>query len=118
MNMFTLKLFDRKGVQLNFGDIVKISNGKEFTFYAEVTYLHKEKLIAPFHTFSFHSFEKVDTLPYNAIKATGEERYNVWYTDDPELDLQQNEVAVKNYLIEWRECEHLIEQGVYQIELI
>jgi len=116
--MFTLKLFDRKGIELQFGDIVKISNGKEFTFYAEVTYLQQEKLIAPFHTFSFHSFEKVDALPYNAIKATGEERYNVWYTEDSELDAEHNEVAIKDYLIQWRECERLIEQGIYQIEFI
>lgn len=116
--MFRLKLFDRKGIPLNFGDIVKISNGREFGFYAEVTYLHDLKLIAPFHTFSFHSFEKVDVLPDNAIKATGEERYNVWYTEYSELDSEQNAVAVTDYLIQWRECEGLIEQGIYQIEPI
>jgi len=116
--MFRLKLFDRKGIELNLGDIVKILNGTPFTFYAEVTYVQQEKLIAPFHTFSFHSFEKVDALPDNAIKATGEERYNVWFTESAELDSKQNLVAVQDYLIQWRECEHLIEQGIYRIEPI
>ena len=80
--MFTLELYDRKGNKLNIGDIVKISDGKNFTFYSEVKYLEKEKAIAPFHTFCFHSFEKVETVPDHAKPGT-EERYKIWYTHTP-----------------------------------
>ena len=43
--MFILEFQDRNGNKLAIGDIVKISNGKEFNFYAEVKYLENEKII-------------------------------------------------------------------------
>ena len=114
--MFTLELYDRIGNSLNIGDIVKISNGREFTFYAEVKYLKKEQVITPFHTFSFHSFEKIDKLPENLIKCS-EERYNVWFTHNPELDSDEHKKAAEKYLIDWRECEHLLESKCFRIKL-
>lgn len=110
--MFKLKLLDRNGNTLKIGDIVKISNGKEFTFYAEVKYLEKEKVITPFHTFSFHSFEKVDKVPEHAVKST-EERYDIWVTHDTEVDNS----AAEKYLMSWRECEHLLE-SCFKIEAL
>lgn len=111
--MFQLKLYDRNKIELNEGDIVKISNGRTFTFYAEVKYLEKEKCITPFHTFSFHSFVKVDTLPDGAIKST-EERYNIWWVENPEEDLSRDKF--ERYLIDWRACEHLLEMRCFDIE--
>jgi hypothetical protein len=113
--MFTLKLYDRKGVELKQGDIVKISDGRIFTFFAEVKYLEKEKAIAPFHTFSFHSFEKVDVVPANAKKST-EERYNIWYVWNEEAEKDENPNIAEKYLIDWRACEHLLEQKCFRIE--
>lgn len=113
--MFKLELYDRIGNKLNMGDIVKISNGKEFTFYAEVKYLEAEKCITPFHTFSFHSFEKVEKVPDHAIKSA-EERYGIWYTHNPEVDESAKEA--EKYLIDWRQCEHLLQQRCFRIELI
>lgn len=83
--MFVLKLYDRKGVELKIGDIVKVSNGKLCTFFCEVKYLEDQECITPFHTFSFHSFEKIKEVPANATKST-EERYNVWYLYDDEAE--------------------------------
>ena len=82
--MFNLELYDRKGVKLKLGDIVKVSNRHNFNFYAEVKYLPNEGVITPFHTFSFHSFEKVDAVPEHAVKST-EDRYNIWYTHTPAI---------------------------------
>ena len=110
--MFTLKLYDRKGIELNLGDIVKISDGRWIEFFAEITYLEKDKCIAPFHTFSFHSFEKVDKVPENALRAT-EERYNVYYLINKEEDYEAKNY--ESYLTEWRSCEHLLEKGYYRI---
>ena len=112
--MFTLKLYDRQGTELNQGDIVKISNGKRFTFFAEVKWLEKEQLIAPFHTFCFHSFEKVDKVPDNAKQGT-EERYKIWhcYDDEAEEDLKAPEY--ERYLLDWRKCETEISKGVFKI---
>jgi hypothetical protein len=115
--MFKLSLYDRSGNILNIGDIVKVSDGKNFTFYAEVKYLENEKLITPFHTFSFHSFVKIDSIPENAKKCS-EERYNIWYTHPPELDDKKAAEAANQYLISWRECEHLLEKRCFRIELI
>lgn len=112
--MITLKLYDRKRQELNFGDIVKISNGRDFSFYAEVKYLKKEKAIAPFHTFSFHSFEKVDSIPAGMTKST-ETRYGIWYTHNPEND--ESAEQFEKYLIDWRACEHLLEQSCFSVEL-
>jgi hypothetical protein len=113
--MFTLKLFDRKGQELRMGDIVKISDGRRFNFWAEVKYLEKEKAITPFHTFSFHSFEKVDSVPANAVKST-EERYNIWYVYTEDAEEDYNASAYENYLTEWRHCENLIDR-CFKIEL-
>lgn len=112
--MFQLELFDRLGNKLNIGDIVKISNGREFTFYAEVKYLTRERIITPFHTFSFHSFEKVDKLPDNVTKST-EERYGIWFHHNPEKDEKAVRGYFEKYLLDWRQCEHLLEQRCFQI---
>lgn len=106
--MFNLILTDRNGTILNEGDIVRISNAEHFTFYAEVKYLEAEKAIAPFHTFSFHSFEKVDSVPANA-KLSQEERYKIWYVYSDEADADDNAKAHEGYLIDWRTCEHLLD---------
>ena len=115
--MFKLELYDRIGNKLNIGDIVKISNGKEFTFYSEVKYLEKEKAIAPFHTFSFHSFEKVDSIPENAEKLD-EERYNIWFINPPDSDEKNIPEYANKYLMSWRECEHLLEKRCFSISLL
>ena len=113
--MFILELFDRKGEKLQLGDIVKISNGKSFDFYAEVTYLKDEQIIAPFHTFSFHSVVKVDQVPESAVKSF-ETRYNVWYLpsrDQFDTDPQAGE----KYLQSWRACEYKMNQKMFRIQL-
>lgn len=115
--MFKLELYDRIGNKLNLGDIVKVSNGREFSFYAEVKYLENEKLITPFHTFGFHSFEKVDSVPEHAKKAS-EERYNIWYTHSPELDEKWASEYANKYLIDWRQCEYLLEKRCFRVELL
>lgn len=110
--MFYLKLYDRLGNELNEGDIVRVSNGRAFSFYSEVKYLEDKEDIAPFHTFSFHSFEKVDEVPENAIEAS-EDRYKIWYLPEDEEDLSSENA--EKYLIDWRQCEHLLEKKVYRI---
>lgn len=115
--MFKLQLFDRLGNALNIGDTVKVSNGHNFSFYAEVKFLEKEQCITPFHTFSFHSFEKVDKVPEHAIKST-EERYNVWYTHSPEADPKESAAIAEKYLIDWRQCEHLLQSRCFRITQI
>ena len=111
--MFTLKLFDRLGQELKMGDIVRISDGHNFKFYSEVKYLPDQKVITPFHTFTFHSFERVDKLPDNAIEST-ETRYKIWWIPDAEVDQQAKEF--EHYLMSWRECERLLEKNVFRIE--
>lgn len=111
--MFKLTLHDRKGTELKQGDIVKISDGKAFNFYSEVKYLNG--FIYPFHSFTFHSFEKVDSVPTDAVKSTNKD-YDVWYTNNPELDEDAKEF--EGYLMSWRECERLLEKSVFRIELI
>lgn len=113
--MFKLELYDRKGNKLNIGDIVRISDGKGFHFFSRITFLENEKCIAPFHTFSFHSFEKVDKLPENAIKSA-EERYDIWYLPS-EIPDEEPYIGEK-YLIDWRQCEHLLNQRCFRIELV
>lgn len=113
---FKLTLHDRKGTELNQGDIVRVHNtGREYEFYAEVKYLPKEKVIAPFHTFTFHSFEKVDKVPDNAVQSTNE-RYNIWYLGNAEQT--DNAELHESYLSSWRACEHYLSDGCYNIELI
>lgn len=113
--MFKLSLYDRNGIELSEGDIVRVSNGRQFTFYSEVKYLPDERAIAPFHTFSFHSFEKVERVPENAIEST-EDRYKIWWLAESEDD--PNPELAEKYLIDWRQCEHLLEKKVYQIQKI
>ena len=113
--MFILKLFDRKGQELKQGDIVKVSDGRNIQFYSEVKYLPESQSIAPFHTFTFNSFEKVDKLPKNAIQAS-EPRYKIWYLVDPEPDAKAKDF--EGYLTSWRDCERLLEKDVYRIDLI
>lgn len=112
--MFILKLFDRNGNELKEGDFVKISNGKEFTFFAEVKYLEKENIITPFHTFSFHSFEKIDKIPNEAKKST-EDRYDIWYiyNDDEYQDYKSSDF--EKYLISWKQCEYYLEKRSWAI---
>jgi hypothetical protein len=110
--MFKLKLQDRKGNELKEGDIVKISNGREFTFYAEVRYIEEEGIITPFHTFSFHSFEKVEKVPDNAIPCY-DERYGIWYVKNAEADNEAKNY--EEYLLSWRQCEHLMEKRCWVI---
>ena len=113
--MFILKLQDRKCNELKEGDIVKISDGKSFTFFAEVKYLEREGVITPFHTFSFHSFEKVDKVPDNAIKST-EERYDIWYLYREEAEEDKEAEDFEKYLMSWLECEHHLEKRSWKIQ--
>lgn len=115
--MFKLKLHDRKGSPLKIGDIVKVSSGREFVAYAEVKYLPEEKVITPFHTFSFHSFEKIDAVPEGAFLSKDEQRYNIWWVPSGEGDEDMNAEKFKDYLMEWRDCEHHLQTRVFSIEL-
>jgi hypothetical protein len=103
MKTIKLILTDTHGTPLNFGDIVRVNSGRggDSCFYSEVKYLEKEKAIAPFHTFSFHSFEKVDKVPENA-KELSETRYKAWYIDKD----AESEKNFEGYLMDWRKCEH------------
>lgn len=113
--MFTLKLYDRKGAELKEGDIVKVSDGRRFSFFAEVKWLEKEQAIAPFHNFSFHSFDKVKSIPENAVKST-EERYNIWYVYDEFAELDEESNDFSQYLMSWRECESMLKDRCFRIE--
>jgi hypothetical protein len=114
-DQFLLTLMDRKGNVLNMGDIVKVANQRgEFTFYSEVKFLEAEKKIAPFHTFSFHSFEKVDSVPKHATLST-EDRYKIWYTHNPESESTEIHEIFNKYLTDWRACEHLLEQSCFTL---
>lgn len=115
--MFKLKIYDRKGIELKEGDIVKISDGRRFTFYCEVKYLEKEMIITPFHTFSFHSVEKVNEVPVHAIKST-EERYSIWYVDHDVAEADNNRESFEKYLSDWRCCEYTLKERMYRIERI
>lgn len=114
--MFILKLYDRDGKELSPGDIVEISDGRRFTFYAEVKWLEKEQVITPFHTFSFHSFRKVDKVPENAFKCN-EERYNIWAVDHNNETTDESAKDFDQYLMDWRHCESLLEKIMWRIEL-
>jgi hypothetical protein len=111
--MFKLTLCDRNGTELNEGDIVRISDGKQFKFYSEVKFLADQKVIAPFHTFSFHSFEKVDKLPDGVTEST-EKRYKIWWHADSIKDEKFD--RGEKYLLSWRECERLIKDNCFRIE--
>lgn len=113
--MFELKLYDRLGQELHEGDIVMISNKGYFNFYSEVKYLADEMVIAPFHTFSFHSFVKVDEVPSDAILST-ENRYKVWYLNDEDAKKDSSHSDFERYLTSWRECEFHLDQKSFRIE--
>jgi hypothetical protein len=115
--MFILTVHDRNGVELKEGDLVKISNGREFAFYSGVKWLEKEKALAPFDTFTFHSFEKVDSIPENAEKSTNES-YNIWFalSDNTEYDGKADEF--ENYLMSWRRIDVAVKNRSYQIKKI
>lgn len=115
--MFKLSLYDRNGTELKQGDIVAVSDSKAFKFYAEVKWLEKEECIAPFYTFSFHSFEKVDKIPGHAVKSS-EERYNIWFTHSPKVDKKEAVEKAERYLLDWRQCERLIESRCFKIHPI
>jgi hypothetical protein len=111
--MFTLELYDSKGIKLNIGDIVRISNGRT-EFFSEVKYLEDEQIITPFHNFSFHTFHKVDVLP-EGLSKSNEPRYNVWY--NPNSHHENEDDKDSQYLMDWRQCEHLLEKRCYRIQI-
>lgn len=115
--MLILTLYDRKGIKLNFGDIVKVSDGKSFTFFSEVKYLEKDEVVAPFHTFSYHSFEKVDRVPKRAVSSLIETEYKIWYipSDDSEKDLKAQDY--EDYFKSWRDCDVLLQNRCFRIKL-
>lgn len=107
---FELKIYDRKGTELHLGDTVMVSDGNKIHFYAEVKWIAKQSILTPFHTFSFHSFEKVNAVPIDAVKSS-EQRYNIWYLAEGKED----EVRFEDYLKSWRECEIAMEKGCFRI---
>lgn len=113
---FFLTLHDRNGVELKEGDYVKIIEHGRFQFFCQITYLPKEQVIAPFHTFSFMSLEKVKSLPKEAIKST-EERYNIWYLPNAE-EFEQTDQQFNDYLLEWRQCEHHLDKRCWRIKKV
>ena len=113
--MFTLEIYDRCGNELHEGDVVRISDGKHWNFYSEVKYLEEEQTLAPFHTFCFHSVEKVDKIPNDAVLCK-EERYKVWYVKEPETD--QPPESANKYLTDWRECERHLKDRLFRITMI
>jgi hypothetical protein len=113
--MFELKLYDRLGQELHEGDLVMISNKGYFNFYSEVKFLKDEMIIAPFHTFCFHSFVKVGKVPEDAILST-EKRYKIWYLNDEDAKKDSNHSDFERYLTSWRECEFHLDQKSFRIE--
>lgn len=108
--MWNLRLFDRNQVELNEGDFVKISDGSRFIFYSEVKYLG-DGVLAPFSTFSFHSVEKVKSIPKSCRKLL-EDRYNVWY-DPKERNDEESKESYEQYLMSWRHAEHMIKYSEF-----
>lgn len=115
--MFLLKLQDRNGKELSEGDIVAIIDIRQnISFYCQVTYMEDQQAIAPFHTFSFHSVEKVNYVPDGALPFLNEERYKAWYMPDAENDKSAG--MHDKYLMSWRECEYQLDKRAYRIERI
>ena len=110
--MFTFKLKDRKGQELNFGDVVAILDGDRFTFYCEVKYLAEKKVITPLHTFSFHSVEKIEKLPDEAV-LLDEKEYKCWYVPDGIQDASAADY--KDYLMSWREGERFLDKSCFEV---
>ncbi len=115
--MFKLTLHDREGTELNEGDLIKISDGKAFSFYSEVKWLADTQVIAPFHIFTFHSFLKVDKLPDTAILSpcSKEDRCKYWYVVSSKQELDKKANAYDGYLRSWLECEKPLEERTYRI---
>lgn len=111
--MFLVKLFDRNRKELSIGDIVAISDGKRLNFYCRITFLEKEQKLAPFHTFSFHSVEKVDKVPENATRCT-EDRYECWYMGS-EAKPDESSSLHDKYLLDWRACERFLDKSCFDV---
>lgn len=119
MKKLILQLQDAHGIELNLGDIVKINTHvKDYLntpFFAEITYDEERKCIYPFHTFSFHSMEKVNKLPDTAVKLD-EKRYNCWFDKNRDKNTEAVKEADK-YLMSWRQCEHNLNKRMYHIKI-
>ncbi len=111
--MFELSIHDIHGVDLKEGDIVEVLGNRITRFFAEVKWLEKEQVLSPFHTFCFSGFVKVDSIPEKAIKS-GEERFNMWYLASEDQDNK----SIEDYLLSWRECEHLLDNRCFRIKKI
>jgi hypothetical protein len=113
--MFTLKIYDRKGTELKQGDLVKISDGRRITFYSEFRYIEETGTFHPFHTFSWHSVEKVDCLPEGLLPSKVKAPVPYWYF--PDLDEDKEGKNFDDYYQGWKECERLLD-CFYKVELI
>lgn len=132
--MFRLTLHDNMGVELVEGDIVKVINrGHDNTiFFSEVRWIEKngckEGILVPFHTFSFHSFQKIEggleallSIYKDRLIECIVEGVEYWYVsklDSEKLNDDENEEdedEVSKYLMDWRQCEYLISEGCYRI---
>jgi hypothetical protein len=111
--MFLVKLYDRKRQELSIGDIVAISDGKRLNFYCRITFLEKEQKLAPFHTFSFHSVEKVAEVPENAVPCS-EDRYECWYMGS-EAKPDESAAEHAQYLLDWRACERFLDKSCFDV---
>ena len=111
--MFKLILKDSKGTPLKEGDLVRLTGRIDSpVFYCEVTFLEEEKRIVPFHSFSFNHIERVDKLPSDAIPLK-EERYKAYMSPSENV---HDKNYIDNYLMDWRVCEHRINERCFDIE--
>lgn len=113
---FYFELTDRNGTVLNDGDIVRVSDSHGFTFYSEVKYFPETNIIVPFHTFSFHSFEKVDSIPDNALPGKADSNYKIWYVPNAEKDDESEKFD--RYHSDWMSCDRLLEGRCYVIKRV
>lgn len=113
--MFEITFHDRNGLELKEGDIVALSDGRSLQFYCEVKWIEEEQIMAPWHTFSFHSVEKVDKLP-EGLTLSNETRFKCWYHNEPLEDGENSKF--NDYLMEWRTCEREIDRRVFRIKRI
>jgi hypothetical protein len=113
--MFEITFHDRNGTELKEGDVVALSDGKALRFYCEVKWIEAENIMAPWHTFSFHSVEKADKLP-DGLTLSDETRYKCWYHNDPAEDNASG--SFEHYRMEWLTCEREIDKRVFRIKRI